>query len=153
MALYKAITTDAGSTLNYWDYGKIEFNTSAPLHADQSANVNFWGYHDVDYYNDKKPAIDKYKSYSCNYVSGTDHYPYEDLYQDLTGVSGVITGREVTGQQRLGPPLPAGWSWTANGVSGWMANSSDIRNGAETWALVCVPEFSGATVTGQTYPD
>tara|TARA_R110000824_G_scaffold11183_3_gene48498 strand:- start:5466 stop:5927 length:462 start_codon:yes stop_codon:yes gene_type:complete len=153
MALYKAITTDAGSTLNYWDYGRIEFNTSAPKHADQSANVNFWGYHDVDYYNDGKPAIDKYKSYSCNYVSGTDHYPYEDLYNDLTGVSGVITGREITGQQRLGPPLPANWSWTDNGVSGWMADSSDIRNGAEAWALVCVPEFSGATVTGQVYPD
>ena len=153
MALYKAITTDAGSTLNYWDYGRIEFNTSAPKHADQSANVNFWGYHDVDYYNDGKPAIDKYKSYSCNYVSGTDHYPYEDLYNDLTGGSGVITGREITGQQRLGPPLPANWSWTDNGVSGWMADSSDIRNGAEAWALVCVPEFSGATVTGQVYPD
>jgi len=144
MALYKAITTDAGSTLNYWDYGRIEFNTSAPLHADQSANVNFWGYHDVDYYNDKKPAIDKYKSYSCNYVSGTDHYPYADL----TGISGVVTGT-----QRLGPALPANWSWTANSVSGWMASSSDIRNGAEAWALVCVPEFSGATVTGQAYPD
>jgi hypothetical protein len=144
MALYKAITTDAGSTLNYWDYGKIEFNTSAPNHADQSANVNFWGYHDVNYYDDKKPAIDKYKSYSCNYVSGTDHYPY----MDLTGVSGVVTG-----SQRLGPALPANWSWTANSVSGWMASSSDIRNGAEAWALVCVPEFSGATVTGQSYPD
>jgi len=153
MALYKAITTDAGSTLNYWDYGRIEFNTSAPKHADQSANVNFWGYHDVDYYNDGKPAIEKYKSYTCGYVSGTDYYPYQDLYEDLTGVSGVITGREVTGQQRLGPPLPANWSWTANGVSGWMADSSDIRNGAETWALVCVPEFSGAIVTGQVYPD
>jgi hypothetical protein len=146
MALYKAITTDAGSTLNYWDYGKIEFNTSASDHAEQSANVNFWGYHDVDYYNDKKPAIDKYKSYSCNYVSGTDYYSYIDLYE--SGTSG-----EITGQKRLGPPLPAGWSWTANSVSGWMANSSDIRNGAEAWALVCVPEFSGATVTGQTYPD
>lgn len=144
MALYKAITTDAGSTLNYWDYGRIEFSTSSPKHADQNANVNFWGYHDVDYYNDGKPAIEKYKSYSCNYVSGTDHYPYGDL----TGVSG-----EVTGQQRLGPALPANWSWTANSVSGWMASSSDIRNGAETWALVCVPEFSGAIVTGQTYPD
>ena len=144
MALYKAITTDAGSTLNYWDYGRIEFNTSAPKHEDQSASVNFWGYHDVDYYNDGKPAIEKYKSYSCNYATATDHYPYADL----TGVSGVVTGT-----QRLGPPLPANWSWTANSVSGWMASSSDIRNGAEGWAVVCVPEFSGATVTGQTYPD
>tara|TARA_R110000851_G_scaffold260714_1_gene413254 strand:+ start:2133 stop:2567 length:435 start_codon:yes stop_codon:yes gene_type:complete len=144
MALYKALTTDAGSTLNYWDYGKIEFNTSAPLHADQSASVNFWGYHDVDYYNANKPAIDTNKYYSCDYASGTDHYSYGDL----TGVSGVVTGT-----QRLGPALPENWSWTANGVSGWMANSSDIRNGAEAWALVCVPEFSGATVTGQDYPD
>jgi len=144
MALYKAITTDAGSTLNYWDYGKIEFNTSAPKHEDQNASVNFWGYHDVAYYNAGKPAIEKYKSYSCNYATATDHYPYADL----TGVSGVVTGT-----QRLGPPLPADWSWTANSVSGWMASSSDIRNGAEAWALVCVPEFSGATVTGQTYPD
>ena len=65
MALYKAITTDAGSTLNYWDYGRIELNTSAPNHADQNANVNFWGYHNVSYYNDKKPAIEKYKSYTA----------------------------------------------------------------------------------------
>jgi hypothetical protein len=143
MALFKAITTDAGSTLNYWDYGRIEFNTSAPNHADQSANVNFWGYHNVNYYNDAKPAIDKYKSYSCNYVSGTDYYPYTDL----TGVSGEVTGTERS------VPLPSGWSWTANSVSGWMANSSDIRNGAEAWVLVCVPEFSGATVTGTPYPD
>ena len=77
-------------------------------------------------------------------VSGTDHYPYADL----TGVSG-----EVTGTQRLGPDLPENWSWTENGVSGWMADSSDIRNGAQEWALVCVPAFSGATVTGQVYPD
>ena len=143
MALFKAITTDAGSTLNYWDYGRIEFNTSAPNHADQSANVNFWGYHNVNYYNDAKPAIDKYKSYSCNYVSGTDYYPYTDL----TGVSGVVTGTERS------VPLPGGWSWTANSVSGWMANSSDIRNGAQAWVLVCVPEFSGATITGTPYPD
>jgi len=34
-----------------------------------------------------------------------------------------------------------------------MADSSDIRNGAQYWALHCVPEFSGAVVTGHTYPD
>ena len=144
MGLYKAITTDAGSTLNYWDFGIIEINTSASAAADQNATVNMWGYHDVDYYNEAKPPIERYKSYSCGMVSGTDHYSYENL----TGVSGVVTGT-----QRLGPPLPANWSWAANSVSGWMADSSDIRNGAQAWALVCVPEFSGATVTGQTYPD
>jgi len=144
MAFYQAITTDAGSTLNYWDFGRIEFNTSAPDHKDQSASVNMWGYHDITYRTAGSPPIDKYKSYNCNYVSGTDYYPY----QDLTGVSG-----EVTGTKRLGPDLPANWSWTANSVSGWMADSSDIRNGAQYWALHCVPEFSGAVVTGHTYPD
>ena len=144
MAFYQAITTDAGSILNYWDFGRIEFNTSAPDHKDQSADVNMWGYHDITYRTAGSPPIDKYKSYSCNYASATDYYPY----QDLTGVSGVVTGTE-----RLGPALPAGWSWTANSVSGWMADSSDIRNGAQYWALHCVPEFSGAAVTGHTYPD
>ena len=143
MAFYQAITTDAGSTLNYWDFGIIEFNTSDPDHKNQSASVNMWGYHDITYRTAGSPPIDKYKSYVCNYVSGTDHYPY----QDLTGVSG-----EITGTKRLGPDLPANWSWTANSVSGWMADSSDIRNGAEAWALVCVPDFSGAVVTGHSYP-
>jgi len=144
MAFYQAITTDAGSTLNYWDFGIIQFDTSAPDHKDQSASVNMWGYHDISYRTAGSPPIDKYKSYTCNYVSGTDYYPY----MDLTGVSG-----EVTGTKRLGPDLPANWSWTANSVSGWMADSSDIRNGAQAWALVCVPEFSGATITGHVYPD
>ena len=31
MGLYKSITTDAGSTLNYWDYGIVEVNTSATV--------------------------------------------------------------------------------------------------------------------------
>ena len=144
MGLYKAITTDAGSTLNYWDYGIVEINTAGSTAADQTANLNLWGYHDVAYYNDNKPPIERWKSYSCGMESGTDYYSY----QDLTGVSGVVTGT-----QRLGPDLPAGWSWTANSVSGWMAESSDIRNGAQAWALVCIPEFSGAVVTGQVYPD
>ena len=144
MGLYKAITTDAGSTLNYWDFGIVEVNTSASAKADQNAVVNIWGYHDVDYYNAGKPPIERWNQYSCGMISGTDHYQYEDL----TGVSG-----EVTGQQRLGPALPSDWSWTANSVSGWMANSSDIRNGAQAWALACVPAFSGAVVTGQVYPD
>ena len=50
MGLYKSITTDAGSTLNYWDYGIVEVNTSAPTAAQQNANVNLWGYTDVNYY-------------------------------------------------------------------------------------------------------
>ena len=144
MGLYKSITTDAGSTLNYWDYGIVEVNTSAPTADQQNANVNIWGYTDVSYYNDGAPPVERWNSYSCGMVSGTDHYPY----MDLTGVSGVVTGTK-----RLGPDLPANWSWTENSVSGWMASSSDIRNGAEAWALVCVPAFSGATVTGQVYPD
>ena len=144
MAFYQAITTDAGSTLNYWDFGRIEFNTSDPDHANQSANVNMWGYHDISYRTAGSPPIEKNKSYNCNYAKATDHYPY----QDLTGVNGVVTGTE-----RVGPALPAGWSWTANSVSGWMADSSDIRNGAEAWALVCVPDFSGAVITGHAYPD
>ena len=144
MGLYKEITTDAGSTLSYWDYGIVEVNTSASTAADQNANVNIWGYHDVDYYNNDAPPIERWNSYSCGMVTATDHYPY----MDLTGVSGVVTGTK-----RLGPDLPDGWSWTENSVSGWMASSSDIRNGAQAWALVCIPAFSGAVVTGQVYPD
>ena len=29
MGLYKSITTPAGSTLNYWDFGIVEVNTAA----------------------------------------------------------------------------------------------------------------------------
>ena len=144
MGLYKSITTDAGSTLDYWDFGIVEVNTSGPTAADQNANVNIWGYTDVAYYNAGAPPVERWNAYSCGMVSGTDHYPYANL----TGVSGVVTGT-----QRLGPALPENWSWTENGVSGWMAESSDIRNGAQTWALNCVPAFSGATITGQVYPD
>ena len=144
MGLYKSITTEAGSTLDYWDFGVVEVNTSGPTAADQNANVNIWGYTDVAYYNAGAPPVERWNSYSCGMVSGTDHYPYADL----TGASGVVTGT-----QRLGPALPENWSWTENGVSGWMADSSDIRNGAQTWALNCVPAFSGATITGQVYPD
>ena len=55
MGLYKEITTDAGSTLNYWDFGIVEVNTAASKKEDQNAVVNIWGYHDVDYYNAGKP--------------------------------------------------------------------------------------------------
>ena len=74
--------------------------------------------------------------YTCNYASGTDLYEYEDL----TGVSGVVTG-----QQRLGPDFPPGWDSAENGVSGWMQRSDDERSGAYDWLKVCVPFFSGAT--------
>jgi len=144
MGLYKSITTPAGSTLNYWDFGIVEVNTAASERKDQNAVVNIWGYHDVDYYNAGKPPIERWNQYPCNMISGTDYYKYENL----TGVSG-----EVTGEKRVGPDLPDGWSWTENSVSGWMSSSSDIRNGAQTWALNCVPAFSGAVVTGQVYPD
>ena len=43
MGLYKEITTDAGSTLSYWDYGIVEVNTSASKAEEQNANVNIWG--------------------------------------------------------------------------------------------------------------
>ena len=72
----------------------------------------------------------------CPYSGATDYYSYEDL----TGVSGVITG-----SQRLGPALPSDWSWKDNGVSGWMDSSNDIRSGAYDWVKVCSPYFSGAT--------
>ena len=57
MGLYRDITTDAGSTLSYWDYGIVEVNTSASKAEDQSANVNIWGYHDVNYYNNDAPLL------------------------------------------------------------------------------------------------
>ena len=96
-----------------------------------------------------KKLIGEVKKPNVRLISGgskdlLDYYKYENL----TGVSGVVTGK-----QRLGPDLPDGWSWTENSVSGWMSSSSDIRNGAQTWALNCVPAFSGAVVTGQVYPD
>jgi hypothetical protein len=74
--------------------------------------------------------------YNCPYSGASDYYEYEDL----TGVSGVVTG-----SKRLGPDLPAGWDWAENGVSGWMQRSDDLRSGAYVWLKNCVPFFSGAT--------
>jgi len=104
MAFYKAITTDAGSTLNYWDFGRVEFNTSAPDHAAQSANVNMWGYHDISYRTDGHPPIDRYKSYSCNYVSGTDYYPYNTF--------NLIMSQEISWRLHIftsGAPFSSWW--------------------------------------------
>ena len=47
MGLYKEITTDAGSTLSYWDYGIVEVNTSASKAEDHSANVIIFGYNEI----------------------------------------------------------------------------------------------------------
>merc|ERR1712110_532980 len=74
-----SITTPAGSTLNYWDFGIVEVNTAASEKKDQNAVVNIWGYHDVDYYNAGKPPIERWNQYPCNMVSGTDYYQYEML--------------------------------------------------------------------------
>ena len=79
MGLYKSITTDAGSTLNYWDYGIVEVNTSAPTADQQNANVNIWGYTDVSYYNAGAPPVERWNTYSCGMVSGTDHYSYMQI--------------------------------------------------------------------------
>lgn len=142
MGLIKAITTPGGSTLNYWEFKMVDLLVSTPEKANQSCNVQIDGYHTKQYYEDGNGPIKSHR-YLNNMVSGTDLYSYEDL----TGVSG-----QVTGTKRLGPALPNDWSWTENSVSGWMADSSDMRNGAQTWVLNCVPDFSGATVDG-TYPD
>ena len=40
MGLYKEITTEAGSTLSYWDYGIVEINTSASTAADQLSLIH-----------------------------------------------------------------------------------------------------------------
>jgi hypothetical protein len=146
MAFYKEHTTSDGVSTSYWDIGIIDFQFGAPEHVNQSASVQMWGWHDFTYFEQGAPPVDK-KAYSNNYASGTDYYPYNTF--NLTGISGEVTGIESV----RSVPLPSGWSWTDSSVSGWMNATNDTRNGAQTWMSVCVPDFSGAVITGTPYPD
>ena len=137
MGLNLNYTKPDGQQANYWKISRVEdwFQGTEGTDPGYMANVNSLGFTDETYRNAGAPSVDG-NMFNCPYSGAVDMYSY----QDLTGVSG-----EVTGAQRLGPPLPAGWDWAENGVSGWMQRSDDIRSGAYTWLKNCVPFFSGAT--------
>jgi|TARA_R110001583_G_scaffold113978_1_gene264447 hypothetical protein len=135
MGLNLNYSKEDGQQADYWKISRVENWFQGTTGPDYGSNVNTLGFTNETYRDAGAPSIDGNMN-MCPYASGKDYYEYEDL----TGVSGVVTG-----SQRLGPPLPDGWDWTENGVSGWMQRSDDIRSGAYTWLKVCVPFFSGAT--------
>jgi|TARA_R110000744_G_scaffold369018_1_gene479094 hypothetical protein len=132
MGLNLNFTRPDGQSVNYWKISRLENWFGG--YNDGGTNVNVIGYTSQAYREAGSPSIEG-NMYGSAYGSGTDLYEYNDL----TGVSGVVTGqqREV--------PLPAGWNPLENGVSGWMQRSDDERSGAYDWLKVCVPFFSGAT--------
>jgi len=125
-------TRPDGQTVDYWKITRLENWFGG--YNDGGTNVNVAGYTSHAYREAGAPSIED-NMYASEYWSGTDLYQYNDL----TGVSG-----EVTGRQRE-TPLPSGWDPLENGVSGWMQRSDDERSGAYDWLKVCVPFFSGAT--------
>jgi|TARA_R110000824_G_scaffold112960_1_gene262459 hypothetical protein len=132
MGLNLNFTRPDGQSINYWKISRLENWFGG--YDNGGTNVNVAGYTSQAYREAGAPSIEG-NMYTSEYWSGTDLYEYNDL----TGVSGVVTGqqREV--------PLPAGWNPLENGVSGWMQRSDDERSGAYDWLKVCVPFFSGAT--------
>jgi hypothetical protein len=135
MGLNLNYTREDGQSANYWKISRLENWFDGTTGPQYGTNVNVEGFTTFAYREAGAPSIEN-NMYTCNYASGTDLYEYEDL----TGVSGVVTG-----QKRLGPDLPPGWDPAENGVSGWMQRSDDERSGAYDWLQVCVPFFSGAT--------
>ena len=135
MGLNLDYTRNDGQSAKYWKISRLENWFHEGTHSSGGTNVNVEGFTTHAYREAGAPSIEN-NMYTCNYASGTDLYEY----QDLTGVSGVVTG-----EKRLGPDLPPGWDTFENGVSGWMQRSNDERSGAYDWLKVCVPFFSGAT--------
>ena len=135
MGLNLNYSKEDGQAAAYWKITRLENWFNIASHTGGGTNVNVGGYTSHAYREAGAPEVEN-NMYMCNYSGAKDYYEYEDL----TGVSGVVTG-----SQRLGPALPAGWDWAANGVSGWMESSNDERSGAYDWLKVCVPFFSGAT--------
>ena len=135
MGLNLNYTKDDGQQADYWKISRVENWFQGTTGPDYGSNINTLGFTNETYRDQGAPSVAD-NMFNCPYSGAVDYYEYADL----TGVSG-----EVTGTKRLGPPLPAGWDWAENGVSGWMQRSDDIRSGAYVWLKNCVPFFSGAT--------
>ena len=135
MGLNLNYTKDDGRQADYWKISRVENWFQGTTGPDYGSNINTLGFTNETYRDQGAPSVAD-NMFNCPYSGAIDYYDYEDL----TGVSG-----EVTGSKRLGPALPAGWDWAENGVSGWMQRSDDIRSGAYVWLKTCVPFFSGAT--------
>ena len=135
MGLNLNYTKDDGRQADYWKISRVENWFQGTTGPDYGSNINTLGFTNETYRDQGAPSVAD-NMFNCPYSGAIDYYDYEDL----TGVSG-----EVTGSKRLGPALPAGWDWAENGVSGWMQRSDDIRSGAYVWLKTCVPFLSGAT--------
>lgn len=135
MGLNLNYTKEDGQQAFYWKISRVENWFQGTTGPDYGSNINTLGFTNETYRNQGAPSVAD-NMFNCPYSGAIDYYDY----QDLTGVSG-----EVTGKKRLGPALPVDWDWAENGVSGWMQRSDDIRSGAYVWLKNCVPFFSGAT--------
>ena len=135
MGLNLNYTKEDGQQAFYWKISRVENWFQGTTGPDYGSNINTLGFTNETYRNQGAPSVAD-NMFNCPYSGAKDYYDY----QDLTGVSG-----EVTGTKRLGPALPSDWDWAENGVSGWMQRSDDIRSGAYVWLKNCVPFFSGAT--------
>ena len=135
MGLNLNYTKEDGQQAFYWKVSRVENWFQGTTGPDYGSNINTLGVTNETYRDQGATSVAD-NMFNCPYSGAVDYYEYADL----TGVSG-----EVTGQKRLGPPLPADWDWAENGVSGWMQRSDDIRSGAYVWLKNCVPFFSGAT--------
>jgi hypothetical protein len=135
MGLNVNYSKEDGQRANYWKISRVENWFQGTSGTDYGSNLNTLGFTNETYRDQGAPSVDG-NMYNCPYSGASDYYEYEDL----TGVSGVVTG-----SKRLGPDLPAGWDWAENGVSGWMQRSDDLRSGAYVWLKNCVPFFSGST--------
>ena len=135
MGLNLNYAKDDGQQADYWKISRVENWFQGTTGPQYGSNVNTLRFTNETYRDQGAPSVDGHM-YECPYSGAKDYYDYEDL----TNASG-----EVTGSQRLGPALHAGWDWAENGVSGWMQRSDDIRSGAYVWLKTCVPFFSGAT--------
>ena len=134
MGLNLNYTKDDGRQADYWKISRVENWFQGTTGPDYGSNINTLGFTNETYRDQGAPSVAD-NMFNCPYSGAIDYYDSDAL----TGVSG-----EVTGANRLGPALPAGWDWAENGVSGWMQRSYDIRSGAYVWLKTCVPFFSGA---------
>jgi hypothetical protein len=135
MGLNLNYTKEDGQQAFYWKISRVENWFQGTTGPDYGSNINTLGFTNETYRNQGAPSVAD-NMFNCPYSGAIDYYDY----QDLTGVSG-----EVTGKKRLGPALAVDRDWAENGVSGWMQRSDDIRSGAYVWLKNCVPFFSGAT--------
>ena len=96
MGLNVNYSKEDGQQANYWKISRVENWFQGTSGTDYGSNLNTLGFTNETYRDQGAPSVDG-NMYNCPYSGASDYYEYEDL----TGVSGVVTG-----SKRLGPDLP-----------------------------------------------